>query len=106
MRKANVKDYFALVRILTKAGAKEIYDSIKLHQKDDDIEKLGFEFIFDVMTKLTTREIEADLYECLAEPFCMTSIEVSELNPITFYESLVYCFDLKTLVNFFLRVDS
>lgn len=104
MRKANTSDLFNVARLINSLDLKD--DLFKAQKDNEDMERIGFNFIFDVLSKATTKEAEEQIYECLANPFEMKPEEVGQLDIAILLENFMNCFDFTTLVNFIKRVNA
>lgn len=104
MRKANTNDLFNIARLINELDLKE--DLFKAQQGEEDVEKIGFTFIFDLLSKAITKETQNMIYEVLAEPFEMKAKEVGELDITTLINNMTECFDFKTVINFIKRAIS
>lgn len=89
MRKLNIKDAFTLVRIIKKADIKEeIADfanriAVKKNSKDETVntEAVGLEFVVTLLSSLSSKEIEQEIYALLADiRGDITADEVSKLS--------------------------
>lgn len=98
MRKANTNDLFNIVRLVNDLDLKE--DLFKAQQGKEDIEKIGFSFIFDMMCKATTKEMQKKIYDVLAEPFEVKAEEVGKMEIGELVKNFMECFDLGTVLNF------
>jgi hypothetical protein len=81
-------------------------DLFKAQQGKEDLEKIGFEFIFEMMAKASTKEMQTRIYDCLAEPFEISSEEVGKLAVAELINNFMFCFDLSTLKTFIKRASS
>lgn len=102
MRKANVNDMFNVVRLINDLNLKE--DIFQSQKGEEDVEKIGYNIIFDILSKATTKDAQKRIYECLADPYEMTAGEVGEMPYMELVETFADCFDIKTLKNFIMRV--
>ena len=59
MRKANTNDLFNFARLINELDLKE--DLFKAQQGEEDVEKIGFTFVFDVLSKADQRNTKYDL---------------------------------------------
>ena len=59
MRKANTNDLFNIVRLIDHIGLKE--EVFKVTKGTDDIERIGFDFIFELLIKATTEEAQKEI---------------------------------------------
>ena len=103
MRKANTNDLFNIVRLIDHIGLKE--EVFKVTKGTDDIERIGFDFIFELLIKATTEEAQKEIYAVLAQPF---ECEPDQIGLNSFDENVnkfMECFDLKTLANFIKRAN-
>lgn len=89
MRKLNIKDAFTLARIIKKADIKEnIADfanriAVKKNSKDETVntEAVGLEFVVTLLSSLSSKEIEQEIYALLADiRGDITADEVSKLS--------------------------
>lgn len=103
MRKANVDDMFNVARLVNDLNIKE--DLFQSQKGEEDIEKIGFNIIFDIMAKATTKDSQKKIYECLCEPFEMKAEEVGKMKYMELVDSFMDCFDITTLKNFIKRVN-
>lgn len=103
MRKANVNDLFNVARLLNDLNLKE--DIFKAQKGEEDVEKVGFNIIFDILSKATTKESQQKIYECLAQPFEINVGDVGQMGIMDIVEAFNQCFDFKTLANFINRVN-
>ena len=98
MRKANTNDLFNIVRLIDHIGLKE--EVFKVTKGTDDLERIGFEFIFELLMKA-----QKEIYAGLAQPF---ECEPDQIGLNSFDENVnkfMECFDLKTLANFIKRAN-
>jgi hypothetical protein len=103
MRKANVNDMFNVARLIRDLDLREnIFVS---QQGEEDIEKIGFNIVFDILSKATTKESQNKIYECLSGPYEKTVKEIGQMPYMELVESFTECFDLVTLKNFMERVN-
>ncbi len=101
MRKANIHDMFNISRLIGELGLKEeLYNS---QTGIDDVEKIGFNFIYNMFEKATTVNAESRIYEVLSGPFEMDVEELKIMEIDKFIETFMKCFNVKTLVNFIKR---
>lgn len=103
MRKANVNDMFNVARLIRDLDLKE--DIFKSQQGEEDVEKIGYNIIFDILAKATTKDAQAKIYECLANPYEKTVEEMGTMPYMELVEGFAECFDIKTLKNFIKRVN-
>ena len=101
MRKANTSDLFNVARLINSLDLKD--DLYKAQKGNEDVEQIGFDFIFNVFSKATTKQAEKQIYECLANPLEMKPEEVGQLDITTLFDNFMECFDLSTLINFIKR---
>lgn len=89
MRKLNIKDAFTLARIIKKANIKEeIADfanriAVKKNSKDETVntEAVGLEFVVTLLSSLSSKEIEQEIYALLADiRGDITADDVSKLS--------------------------
>ena len=74
-------------------------------QKDkEDVEQIGFDFVFLAFTKATTKDAQQQIYEVLSQPFEMTPEEVGLMEIDVLSKNFMECWNLKTLLNFIKRV--
>lgn len=104
MRRSNTNDLFNIVRLVNDLGLKD--DFFKAQQGKDDLEKIGFDFIFDILSKASTKEMQNRIYEVLAEPFEMPVEEVGKLEIDVLIKNFMECFNLATLKTFIKRANS
>lgn len=104
MRKSNTNDLFNVVRLVNDLGLKE--DLFKAQQGKEDVERIGFEIVFSIMAKASTKEMQNRIYEVLAEPFEMTTEEVGKLEADVLIRNFMECFNLATLKTFIKRANS
>ena len=99
MRKLQLKDTFALARIVTKANLKETIRNIikdsnvknvidNKEKADSKAEDIGIDIIFSLIEKVSDEGIEKDFYKLCASIFEMTEKEVSEIPPVKFVENI------------------
>ena len=103
MRKANVNDMFNVARLVKDLNLKE--DLFQSQKGEEDIEKIGFNIIFYILGKATTKDSQRKIYECLCEPFEMEAEEVGKMEYMKLIEGFMECFDITTLKNFIKRVN-
>ena len=102
MRKANIHDMFEVVRFIDKLGIRE--DLFDAQHNIEDLEKIGFEAIFDIIKATTTQNAETEFYKLLSSPFEMKPEEIETMEITVFVNSIKECFNLETLINFIKRV--
>ena len=103
MRKANVNDMFNVARLINELNLKE--DIFKSQKGEEDLEKIGFNIIFDILAKATTKEAQEKIYECLSQPFEMKANEVGLMSIDDIITTFMSCFDIVVLKNFMKRVN-
>ena len=103
MRKANTNDLFNIARVINELSLKD--DVFEAQKGKEDIEKIGFDLIFNILSKATTKEAQDKIYQVLCEPFEMTKKEVGLLEFDKLIEYCMECFNFKTVLNFIQRVD-
>ena len=103
MRKANVNDMFDIARLINELNLKE--DIFKSQKGEEDLEKIGFNIIFDILAKATTKEAQSKIYECLSKPFEMEANEVGLMEIDNIVTSFMTCFNISVLKNFIKRVN-
>ena len=103
MRKANVNDLFNVARLINDLNLKE--DVFKAQKGEEDVERIGFNLIFDILSKATTKESQQKIYECLSQPFEMEVEAVGEMDITSLVDTFNNCFDIITLKNFINRVN-
>ena len=101
MRKANTSDLFNVARLINSLNLKD--DLFNAQNGSEDVERIGFDCIFNIFEKATTKQAEEQIYECLANPFEMKPEEVGQLDITTLIDDFTQCFDLTTLINFIKR---
>lgn len=104
MRKANINDLFAIARLIDELGLKE--QLFNAQKGTDDLEKIGFDFIFDLLSKATTKEMQNKIYEVLASPFEMSAEEVGLMEIDELVKGLKECWNINTVINFIKRVGT
>lgn len=104
MRKANTNDLFNIARLVNELGLKD--DFFEAQKGKEDLEKIGYEFVFAILSKATTKASQEKIYQVLCEPFEMTVEEVGLLDIDVLIENCLSCFNFKTVVNFIGRVSS
>ena len=102
MRKLNIKDAFTLARIIKKADIKEeIADfanriaTKKRNSKDETVntEEVGLEFVVTLLSSLSSKEIEQEIYALLAD--IREDITAEEVSKLSIPELLG---DVKTII--------
>lgn len=101
MRKANIHDMFNISRLIGELRLKE--ELFNSQNGIDDVEKIGFNFIYNMFEKATTVNAESRIYEVLSEPFEMDVEELKVMEIDKFIETFMRCFNVKTLINFIKR---
>ena len=104
MRKANTNDLFNIARLVNDLNLKE--DIFQAQHGEDDLEKVGYSFIFGVLSKATTKDAQKKIYQVLAEPFEITVDEVGKLELQDLISNFIECFNFKTVVNFIKQANS
>lgn len=108
MRKANMRDMFRIARILNDLDMKDtLFRASKqvTEEKETDIEKVGFNIIFDMTNKAFEENTELAIYECVAMPFEMSKEEVGNMAFLDFAKTFIDCFDIVGLLNFIRRAE-
>ena len=100
MRELQNSDVFAFGRILTKANLKEEIKNISI-SKEADVESLGFDIMFAIITHCADKEVEHEIYSFLASLFEMSSEDVAKLDPIDTITKLNDIADWKRWKSFF-----
>ena len=103
MRKANTTDLFKIARLVQELDLKE--DFFNSQNNEEDLSKIGFSFVFDIIGKASSKEAEKKIYECLSGPFEMDPEDIGKMEIDKLFEALVECFNFKTVVNFIKRVN-
>lgn len=103
MRKANTTDLFNIARLVNDLNLKE--DIFNSQKNEEDFEKIGFNFIFDILSKASTKEVEKKIYECLSGPLEMDPEAIGKMEIDELMKALPECFNFKTVVNFIKRVN-
>ena len=103
MRKANIDDLFNLSRLITELDLKE--DLYKAQRGKEDVEKIGFDFLFSILAKATTKEAQSKIYEVLANPFEMTVEEVGKMSLENMIQGVTECFNFSVVANFLKRAN-
>ena len=103
MRKANVDDMFEIARLINGLNLKE--DIFKSQKGEEDLEKIGFNIMFDIMSKATTKEAQSNIYVCLSKPFEKEPSEVGLMSIDDIVTTFTSCFDIVVLKNFMKRVN-
>lgn len=104
MRKANTNDLFNIARLIDELGLKE--DLFEAQKGKEDIEKIGFDFIFKIFSKAIKKESQQKIYDVLSEPFEIEPQKVGELGIMELINNTMSCFDLSEVINFFKRANS
>ena len=107
MRKANTNDLFNIARLVNELGLKDdIFEAQKNAQKSEaDANAIGYELVFSILSKATTKASQDKIYQVLCEPFEMSAEEVGLLEFDQLIENCKNCFNLTTVLNFIKRVD-
>lgn len=100
MRNLQNKDVFAIGRIISKANLKEELKSITI-EKETDVETMGFDILFALLTHCSEKEVEIEIYNFLADLFEMSVEEVSSLDPLETLEKMKKIADWKKWKTFF-----
>lgn len=103
MRKANVNDLFEVARLVKELKLRD--DLFNAQKGTEDMEKIGFDFMYDIMVKATTEEMQNRIYKCFSSPFEMEVEKVGLLGIDEFIDAFKQCFDIVTLINFTKRVN-
>jgi hypothetical protein len=103
MRKTNIDDLFNLSRLIMELDLKE--DLFKAQQGKEDVEKIGFDFLFSILAKATTKEAQMKIYEVLANPFERTPQEVGTMALDEMIQGVKECFDFSVVANFLKRAN-
>lgn len=102
MRKANTNDLFNFARLINSLDLKE--ELFNAQNGKEDVEQIGFYFVFEALTKATTKDSQKQIYEVLSQPFEMTPEEVGLMDIDVLARNFMECWNLKTLLNFIKRV--
>ena len=102
MRKANTNDLFNAARLINILDLKE--ELFNAQKDKEDVEQIGFDFVFLAFTKATTKDAQQQIYEVLSQPFEMTPEEVGLMEIDVLSKKFIECWNLKTLLNFIKRV--
>lgn len=94
---------FNVVRLINDLDLKE--DVFKAQKGENDVERIGYDMIFSILAKGTTKEAQKKIYEVLAKPYEKTAEEIGEMPYMEIVETFADCFDIKTLKNFIKRVN-
>ena len=70
MRKANTNDLFNIARLVNELGLRD--DFFKAQNGTDDVEKIGYDLVFSILSKATTEKAQESIYQVLCSPFEMT----------------------------------
>lgn len=87
MRKLNTKDAVNFMRLLKKAGVRQIVVDLLEDAKtkpEESVEKIGINAVFALLEGVTAAETETELYKFLSGPFEKTpeEIELMELDEL------------------------
>lgn len=104
MRKANTNDLFNMARLINNLDLKE--NLFNAQKGTDDVEKIGFDFVFDVLSKATTKDSQNKIYGVLAEPFEMTAKDVGLMPIDELVKNFLECWNITVLLNFIKRVGN
>ena len=102
MRKANTNDLFNMARLINDLDLKD--NLFNAQKGKEDVERIGFDFVFDVLSKATTKENQRKIYSVLAEPFEMKEEDVGLMPIDELVKNFMECWNLATLSNFLKRV--
>ena len=103
-RKANVGDLFNIVRLLNELDMKS--DIVSIYEGKGTFQEKGFDVIFKILNKASSKNIEKRVYDVLSGPFEMNPPEVEKIDIDTLIQLCKECFNLKTLINFIKRVSN
>ena len=105
MRKLNTKDAVNFMRLLKKAGVRQIVvdllEDAKNKQGEESVEKIGINAVFALLEGVTTAEAEAELYKFLSGPFEKTPEEIETMELIDLINSLGTLAEENDLERFF-----
>ena len=93
---------FEVVRFIDKLGIKD--DIFQAQKGEEDLERIGFDVIMQIIEKATTSQAEKELYSVLSGPFEMKAKDIEVMDITEFVNAITTCFNLSTLVNFMQRV--
>lgn len=101
MRKLLTNDLFKFTRLIKEIGIKEDIKQFSLTiDKQQNIEAIGFDFIFVILEKTADEKSERLIYEFLSGPFEMTADEVANMEVFELVEAINKIADLEKWRNF------
>ena len=104
MRKLNTKDAVNFMRLLKKAGVRQIVVDLLEEAKtkqEESVEKIGINAVFALLEGVTTAEAEAELYKFLSGPFEKTPEETEAMELDELINSLNNLAEENNLERFF-----
>lgn len=107
MRGLELQDVFSMARIISKVDIanelKEIVNRINSENENEkDVERVGIEFIFTLMGKASTREIEKEIYAFLSDVLGITIDEMRHMKPAKLKEYMAEA-DFEEWKDFFMK---
>lgn len=100
MRTLQNRDIFAFGRILSKANLKDEIKKISVGN-DKDVEAIGFDLLFTILTSCSDKAVEQEIYTFLASIFEMEVEDVERLEPIETFEKMSKIADWEKWKSFF-----
>lgn len=89
MRKLITSDLFTAGRMMAQIGAKDIIENAaKNAQKMEDVWENGFDLMWSLFEKASTKGSEDAIYTFLAGPFEMEREEIKGMNLVNFFETV------------------
>lgn len=100
MRTLGNEDIFTIGRILSKANIKDEIKKVAIGN-EKNVEALGFDLIFTILTSCSSKEVEAEIFDFLASLFEVDVEEVRRMDPIETFEKIKQVADWEKWQSFF-----
>lgn len=107
MRELKAKDIFGFSRVLIKCDVKEDIKSISLKANNfNDLkqDEVGFELLFSLFEKMTTKKAEGEIFTFFADLFEMSKADVENMDSVEFIDKALEVANVPKWKSFFSRV--
>ena len=107
MRNLQTSDIFAFVRLIDETGMRDELKNMVMKKdsiKDLTAESFGYDIIFMLLEKASTKKAEVAVYKFFGSLFEMSEDEVAKMDPVDFIDGVREIADIERWKNFFSSV--
>ena len=105
MRSLQTKDIFSLSRIIMSLGLKDEFKKIAEKANTNDINAVGYEMFFTIISKCTDEKTEEKIYEFLAGPLEVEVNEIANMDIFVLADKVIQIADVNKWKLFFSRAS-